>query len=169
MRGGCEEATVRHRSSDGVDGTGGGLCSTANSTESGAIGSGTDHVAMSYYRTCQIPDEATACPLGSTLVCAPGMTGVQSEPSDYSLVGGFGTSTPYTRMAVSPGFGPPKGGRETWFMGDYSGITVLGTTAHPIWADPRNTVPVAFRDPQADQRAINDNDVFTVSAMVPGS
>lgn len=148
---------------------GSGLCGTANTTESGAISSGNDHVAVSYYRTCQIPNEATACPLGSTLVCSPSLAGVQNEPSDYSLLGGFGVATPYTGSPVSPAFSPPQGGRETGFMGDYSGITVLGTTAHPIWADPRNVVPVGFRDPQPDQRAINDNDVFTVDAVIPGS
>jgi hypothetical protein len=148
---------------------GSGLCGPANTTESGAFGAGTDHVAVSYYRTCQIPGEATACPLGSTTACSPSVTGVQNEPSDYSLMGGFDNAAPYTGSPVSPVFSPPQGGRQTGFMGDYSGITVLGTSAHPVWADPRNAVPVGFRDPQADQQAITDNDVFTVNAVVPGS
>lgn len=152
-----------------LTGDGASLCGSSNTTESGAISSVTDHVAVSYYRTCQIPNEATACPLGSTLACAPSMTGVQNEPSDYDLLGGFGLATPYTGSPVSPVFSPPLGGREVGFIGDYSGIAVLGTSAHPIWADPRNVVPVAFREPQADQQAINDNDIFTADAVIPGS
>ena len=54
-------------------------------------------------------------------------------------------------------------------MGDYSGLMLVGTTAHPIWADPRNVVPPGFRDPQTDQHAINDNDIFTVATRVPNS
>ncbi|HEX6538586.1 MAG TPA: sialidase family protein [Candidatus Dormibacteraeota bacterium] len=149
---------------------GSNLCGPGTTTETATTTPGGDHVAVSYYRTCQIPNETAACPLGSTtLVCTPGTTpGVQSEPSDYDLMGGFNSATPFTGLPVSPVFPPPQGGRETGFMGDYSGIVVLGTTAHPIWADPRNAVPVQFQEPQADQRAINDNDIFTVATGVPG-
>lgn len=148
---------------------GSSLCGTGTTGETATTTPGGDHVAVSYYRTCQIPNEATACPLGSTLVCTPGTTpGVQSEPSDYDLMGGFNATTPYTGLPVSTTFAPPQGGRDNGFMGDYSGLVVLGATAHPIWADPRNPVPVQFQEPQADQRAINDNDVFSVATGVPG-
>jgi hypothetical protein len=153
-----------------VDGS--SLCAPGANAEGFATNPATtgDLVAISYYRTCRIPNENTACPLGSTKVCAPGTTpGVQNETSDYSLVGGRGLSTPYGGHPVTPNFPPPRGGREVGFMGDYSGITVVGTVAHPIWADPRNGVPTSFRDPQIDQRAINDEDVFTVATRVPGS
>lgn len=148
---------------------GSNLCGTGTTTETGTVTVGGDHVAISYYRTCQIPNEATACPFLSTSVCTPGTTpGVQNEPSDYDLMGGFNNETPYTGFPVSPVFAPPQGGREVGFIGDYSGIVVLGTTAHPIWADPRNAVPPQFQEPQADQRAINDNDIWTVATGVPG-
>ena len=125
-------------------------------------------VAISYYRTCTIPNEAKACPLGGSTACALGQPGVQAENSDYSLLGGLGFDTPYKGHAVSPVFSPPNGGRDTGFMGDYSGLTLVGSTAHPIWADPRNNVPVGFQEPQLDQRALNDEDIFTAAVPVPG-
>src|ERR1700738_1521388 len=86
--------------------------------------------------------------------------------SDYTLVGGVNLQTPYHGHPVSPTFSPPNGTRQTGFMGDYSGITLVGSTAHPIWDDPRNNVAPALRDP--DQPVLNDQDVYTTATGVPG-
>ena len=147
------------------------LCAggTSAETSSADLKGASDVVAISYYRTCQIPSETTACPIFSASVCRPSTPGVQDENSDYTLVGGSGLSTPFGGHPVSPTFAPPRGGRDAGFMGDYSGIALVGTTAHPIWADPRNTVPLAFREPEHDQRALNDEDIFTVATAVPGT
>jgi hypothetical protein len=127
---------------------------------------------VSYYRTCRVPNETLpagcsyfsnppTCPL-----FVPGQPGVQAENSDYSLVSGLGLKTAFSGKPVSPVFPPPQGVRQTGFIGDYSGLTVIGTIAHPIWADPRNLVPAGLRD--LDQPVITDNDVFTVAVPVPG-
>ena len=60
-------------------------------------------------------------------------------------------------------FQPPDG-LQTGFMGDYSGITVLGDIAHPIWSDPRVGIPAAF---QADQGGTRDQDVYITAARIP--
>jgi hypothetical protein len=91
---------------------------------------------------------------------------VQAENSDYTLVGGVNLGTPYHGHPVSPTFSPPNGTRQTGFMGDYSGITLVGSTAHPIWDDPRNNVSPALRDP--DQPVVNDQDIYTTATGVPG-
>src|SRR5439155_16813448 len=78
-----------------------------------------DHLAISYYRTCRVPNENAAT------VFAPPQPGVQKENSDYTLSGGHGRNTPYGARPVSPVF-PPPDGLQTGFMGDYSGITVVG-------------------------------------------
>lgn len=119
-----------------------------------------DHVAVSYYRTGRVPNETQP---GSGIF-APGQPGVQQESSDYSLAGGRGLATPYADTRVSPSFGPPDG-NQTGFNGDYSGLTVAGGLAHPIWSDTRNAVP-------ADQRAAqggltHDEDVFTDTVAIP--
>jgi hypothetical protein len=116
------------------------LCGGSASTTAGpsdAAGA-TDHVAISYYRTCRVPDENAAT------VFAPPQPGVQKENSDYTLSGGHGRSTPYGARPVSPVF-PPPDGLQTGFMGDYSGITVVGEVAVPVWSDPRNVIPAAYR------------------------
>jgi hypothetical protein len=119
-----------------------------------------DNVAVSYYRTCQIPGESAGG------VFTPSTSGVQAENSDYTLVGGENLETPYHGHPVSPTFSPPNGTRQTGFMGDYSGITLVGSTAHPIWDDPRNNVSPALRDP--DQPVVNDQDIYTTATGVPG-
>jgi len=131
---------------------------------------GGDHVAVSYYRTCQVANEAEpeACRVGaqpqSCVVFTPGIQpGVQSEPTDYSIAGGQGRTMPYGARPISPTFQPPDG-LQAGFMGDYSGITVVGQTAHPIWSDQRVGIPAAF---QADQGGTRDEDVFITAARIP--
>lgn len=120
-----------------------------------------DHVAISYYRTCQVPNQNTP-PKGGAFV--PGRDpGVQAENSDFTLSGGHGRATPYAARPVSPLF-PPPDGNQAGFMGDYTGITVIGDVAAPIWSDPRVVIPAAF---QADQNAVHDEDVYLTLAPVP--
>jgi hypothetical protein len=146
------------------------LCPAAASAGSSASADGGDHVAVSYYRTCQVANETepAACALGAQpqfcVVFTPGLqAGVQAEPSDYSLAGGTGRATPYGARPVSPVFQPPDG-LQAGFMGDYSDITVLGEVAHPIWSDPRVAIPAAF---QADQGGTRDQDVYITAARIP--
>jgi hypothetical protein len=49
-------------------------------------------------------------------------------------------------------------------MGDYTGITVIGDVAAPIWSDNRVVIPQAF---QADQDAVHDQDIYLTLARVP--
>jgi hypothetical protein len=119
-----------------------------------------DHVAISYYRTCQVPNQNTPPPGG---VFAPGQPGVQAENSDFTLSGGHGRATPYAARPVSPLF-PPPDGNQAGFMGDYTGITVIGEVAAPIWSDSRVVIPKAF---QADQDAVHDQDIYLTLARVP--
>jgi hypothetical protein len=85
---------------------------------------------------------------------------VQAQPSDYSLAGGTGLKTRYVAVKVSPTF-PPPDGIQTGFNGDYSGLVLVGTTAHPIWSDTRNVAP-------AGQGVQHDEDVFTDRVKLPG-
>jgi hypothetical protein len=136
------------------------LCPSAAAavaSEADAAGS-VDHLAISYYRTCRVPNENQ-----STAPFTTKQPGVQAEPSDYTLSGGRGRSTPYGARPLSPIF-PPPDGNQTGFMGDYSGITVIGDVAAPIWSDPRNVIPQAF---QADQGAVHDQDVYLSLARIP--
>jgi len=96
---------------------------------------------------------------------APGQPGVQAEPSDFTLSGGHGRATPYAARPVSPIF-PPPDGNQAGFMGDYTGITVIGEVAAPIWSDNRVVIPKAF---QADQDAVHDQDIYLTLARVPRS
>jgi len=136
------------------------LCpSTAPAAASQAdVAGSVDHLAISYYRTCRVPNENQ-----STAAFTTKQPGVQAEPSDYTLSGGHGRSTPYGARPVSPIF-PPPDGNQFGFMGDYSGITVIGDVAAPIWSDPRNVIPQAF---QADQGAVHDQDVYLTLARIP--
>jgi hypothetical protein len=118
-----------------------------------------DHVAISYYRTCRVPNE-NQLPAGGF---APGQPGVQAENSDYSLSGGFARATPYAARPLSPVFAPPDG-NQAGFMGDYTGITVIGEVAVPIWSDNRVVIPQAF---QADQDAVHDQDIYLTLARIP--
>ena len=147
------------------------LCSapTTSRVAAGNDAGGRDHVAVSYYRTCQVPNEAepASCLGGAGTNCvvfAPGaQQGVQAEPSDYALAGGRGRTVPYRARSVSPVFQPPDG-LQRGFMGDYTGIAVVGSVAHPIWSDQRVGIPAAF---QADQGGTRDEDVYTASVRVP--
>ena len=126
-----------------------------------------DHVAVSYYRTCRVPGENT------TPLFAPPQPGVQAENSDYTLAGGRDRNLPYAFKPVSPIFPPPDGPAQVGFMGDYSGLTVVGQTAHPIWADQRNRVPQFINDqrgtydPPQSQGTTHDADVFTTGTSIP--
>ncbi|MDQ6721704.1 MAG: hypothetical protein M3003_13030, partial [Candidatus Dormibacteraeota bacterium] len=151
-------------------------------TGEGDDGNGaSDHVAVSYYRTDQVPNESTlADPFNpNRVVFAPGQPGVQQENSDYALSGGRGLLTPYAERVVSPRF-PPPDGIQAGFNGDYSGLVVTGgesgnqngedqggqAIAHPIWSDTRNAVPTQFNDP-TPQGVNRDEDVFTTAVPVP--
>jgi hypothetical protein len=132
-------------------------------------GNGADHVAVSYYRTDRVPNEngTPACPTATGLVCfAPGQPGVKAENSDYDLSGGNALDTPYAAQRISPIF-PPPDGNQTGFNGDYSGLTVVGNIAHPIWSDTRNTVPQVFASQPPGQGTVHDEDVFTTARPVP--
>jgi hypothetical protein len=114
-------------------------------------------VAISYYRTDRVKGENNPPPGGFG-------PGVANKMSDYVLAGGSNLSTPYAFVVLSPRF-PPPSGNQAGFNGDYSGITVdRNNVAHPIWSDTRNRVP----DPKVN-KAVVDEDVFTVARQAPGS
>jgi hypothetical protein len=134
-------------------------------------GNRADHVAISYYRTERVPAEndGTRCTVPTVSGCTPftpGQPGVQAENSDYVLSGGMGLDTPYFFQRISPEFVPPDG-NQAGFNGDYSGLTVVGEVAHPIWSDTRNTVPPQFQAQPPGQGVVHDEDVFTISRGVP--
>lgn len=114
-----------------------------------------DRIGVSYYRTDRVPNENAS----GVFKPAPG-NGVQAEPSDYSLAGGSGLNTRYEAVQVSSTF-PPPDGIQTGFNGDYSGLVLVGTTAHPIWSDTRNVAP-------SGQGVTHDEDVYTDSVKLPG-
>jgi hypothetical protein len=118
-----------------------------------------DQIGISYYRTDRVPNENPAPGVSGVFAPAPG-NGVQAMPSDYSLAGGTGLNTRYEAVQVSPSFPPPDGG-QAGFNGDYTGLVLVGTTAHPIWSDTRNEAP-------AGQGVTHDEDVFTDSVKLPG-
>jgi hypothetical protein len=115
-----------------------------------------DRVGDSYFRSDRVPGENTT-PKGGF---APGQPGVQAEPSDYTLAGGSGLDTPYAAKRISPTFAPPDGG-QIGFNGDYSGLVLVGKTAHPVWSDTRNSAP-------AGQGVTHDEDIFTDAVPLPG-
>ncbi|MDQ6712877.1 MAG: hypothetical protein M3Z28_06760, partial [Candidatus Dormibacteraeota bacterium] len=127
---------------------GGGEGANRDNGESNA--NSADHVAVSYYRTDRVSNENStpgnvfapcgAAQGGDGTHCQPG---VGAENSDYTLAGGFGLDTPYAAQRISPLF-PPPDGNQAGFNGDYSGLTVVGDIAHPIWSDTRNVVPQQF-------------------------
>ena len=122
-------------------------------------GAESDRVGDSYYSTDRVPNENPAPGVSGVFTPAPG-NGVQAEPSDYSLAGGSGLNTPYAAKRISPTFSPPDGA-QAGFNGDYSGLVMVGTKAHPIWSDTRNAAP-------AGQGVIHDEDIFTDSVALPG-
>jgi hypothetical protein len=118
-----------------------------------------DRVGDSYFSTDRVPNENPAPGVSGVFAPAPG-NGVQAEPSIYSLAGGRGLHTPYEAQRISPTFAPPDGA-QAGFNGDYSGLVLVGTRAHPIWSDTRNAAPVG-------QGVTHDEDVFTASVALPG-
>jgi hypothetical protein len=133
----------------------------------------TGSVAVSYYRTDRIPNENTT-PAGGFAPCSPAQggsatcqPGVGAEPSVYQLAGGSGLRTPFAARTVSPSFVPPDG-IQTGFNGDYSGLVVVGQTAHPIWSDTRNAVPTGIQSQSPAQGVTHDEDIFTDALPIPG-
>lgn len=119
-----------------------------------------DWVGVSYYRTDRVPNENPAPGVSGVFAPAAG-NGVQAEPSDYSLAGGRGLNTSFAAVRISPRFQPPDG-IQAGFNGDYSGLVIVGTIAHPIWSDTRNAAP-------AGQGVAHDEDVFTDSVALPSN
>lgn len=120
--------------------------------DSGAFG-------VSYYRTALVPGEAAG-----GLVFAPGQPGVQATASQMFLAGGRGLSTPLAARAISPVFAPPAG-NQAGFNGDYSGLVLVGNTAHPVWSDTRNIAPAG----QVATTPAPDEDIFTDAVELPGT
>jgi hypothetical protein len=135
--------------------TGGGGDATKSEGENG------DHVGVSYYRTDRIPNESTVPAAGFS-----NQPGVGAELSDYVLAGGNALHTPYAIKVLTPKFVPPDG-NQAGFNGDYSGLTIVNDTAHPIWSDTRNTSPFPASSPDF-QGVIHDEDIFTVATSLPG-
>ncbi|HEX6350476.1 MAG TPA: hypothetical protein VF160_13930 [Candidatus Dormibacteraeota bacterium] len=118
-----------------------------------------DHVGVSYYRSGRVPGENTTPTAGFK----PGVNpGVAAEASDYDLAGGRGLDTPYDARRISPEF-PPPDGNQVGFNGDYSGLIVIGNTAHPIWSDTRNATPPTT----PSQGNTHDEDIFTIGIALP--
>ena len=130
----------------------------ARNAGEGESGNG-DRVGVSYYRSDRVPNENPASGGHGIFKPLPG-NGVQAEPSDYSLAGGRALNTPYDAERISPIFAPPDG-IQAGFNGDYSGLVMVGTKAHPIWSDTRNAAPDG-------QGVVHDEDIFTDSLALPG-
>jgi len=113
-----------------------------------------DLVAVSYFRTDRVPGENVP---GHVFTQAD--PGVHAEDTDYAVAGGHGLDTPYAARQVAPESPPPS---FIGFNGDYSGISVVGNLAHPIWSDARNQAPPALNGP-----GFQDEDVFTDAVPVP--
>jgi hypothetical protein len=141
-----------------------------------AVDVGSNHnVAVSFYQSDRVPHENTI-PEHSEKVCGapppanhcfqPGDDGVQASTnkSFYLLSGGQRQNTPFSAVRLSPaiGFPPPDGG-QIGFNGDYSGLAVSGTTAHPIWSDTRNSAVMT----SPGQGVVHDEDIFTDSRAIP--
>src|SRR5262249_55893894 len=129
-----------------------------------AIDVGDAHkVAVSFYNSDRVPNENTT--LGN--VFAPGMPGVRASTSSYWLSGRQQLAAkivvPFAQARISPFF-PPPDGIQAGFNGDYSGLAVQGSTAHPIWSDTRNLAVVT----SPSQGVVHDEDVFTDSRSIPG-
>ena len=139
-----------------------------------AVDVGSNHsVAVSFYRSDRVPNENTI-PEHSAAVCGapapfnhcfqPGDPGVHAatNQSSYWLSGGQPQDTPFSAVRLSPFFAPPDG-VQLGFNGDYSGLAVSGTTAHPIWSDTRNSAVITA----PTQGVVHDEDVFTDSRPIP--
>lgn len=133
---------------------------TSSSDEGGDNEGGqSDRVGNSYYSTDRVPNENPAPGVSGLFAPAAG-NGVQAEPSIYSLAGGRALSTPYAAIRISPIFAPPDGA-QAGFNGDYSGLVMVGSKAHPVWSDTRNAAPDG-------QGVVRDEDIFTDSIELPG-
>lgn len=156
------EATSPVNPADGKDHYFAAIAVAAGNSEQGDGESGqSDRIGISYYRTNRIPNENV---LPASGAFDPAVDpGVQAEPSDYSLAGGHGLHTRYEAVKVSPTFAPPDG-IQAGFNGDYSGLVLVGTMAHPIWSDTRNLAPAGQLGPGPG----HDEDVFTDSVRLPG-
>ncbi len=164
FRGGEFDVQVS-RSTDG-----GGSWTTAARAVNPDAGAGFDHympavdvvagrsgrIGVSYYRTAQVLGER-----GGTAVFAPGQPGVRATQSQMFLSGG--RTAPLTARAISPLF-PPPAGNQAGFNGDYSGLVLVGDTAHPIWSDTRNTAPAG----QVATTPAPEEDIFTDTIDLPG-
>jgi hypothetical protein len=142
-----------------------------------AIDVGRSHkVAVSYYKSDRVPNENTT-PTHTPEICLntppvppncfqPGDPGVQQQQSSYWLSGrqqpAKDAATPFAALRISPFF-PPPDGNQIGFNGDYSGLAVHESTAHPIWSDTRNSVVVTA----PTQGVVHDEDVFTDSRPIP--
>jgi hypothetical protein len=131
-----------------------------------AVDVGSNHqVAVSFYRSDRVPNE-NQTPTGAHGF-QPGNPGVQDPHNTtiYILAGGDGTRAvgqQLTNVRLSPST-PPPDGEQTGFNGDYSGLAVIGSTAHPVWSDTRNAAVLT----QPRQGVVHDEDVFTVSVPIP--
>lgn len=115
-----------------------------------------DRVAVSYYRTQQVPGERAGF-----AVFGEDDPGVGAKDSDYVVAGASDTAKPFEARIVSPVFPAPNNPAQIGFNGDYSGLAIgVGSqVAHPIWSDTRNTDPF--------NGGVNDEDVFTDGVPVP--
>jgi hypothetical protein len=140
-----------------------------------AVDVGSDHkVAVSFYRSDRVPNENTlphhevGCiptnpptPGDCFLEGDPGVR-ADSNKSSYWLSGGQHANTPFALERISPFF-PPPDGNQLGFNGDYSGLAVSGSTAHPIWSDTRNSAIMT----SPKQGVVHDEDVFTDTRAIP--
>src|ERR1700687_329625 len=153
------EATKPVNPEDGKDHYSAAIAiATGDSRQSDGESGHGDQIGISYYRTDRIPNENTLPASGAFDPAVD--AGVQAEPSDYSLAGGRGLNTRYEAVKVSPSFAPPDG-IQVGFNGDYTGLVLVGTTAHPIWSDTRKAAV-------AGQGVVRDEDVFTDTVKLPG-
>jgi hypothetical protein len=111
-----------------------------------------DQVGVSYFRSDRVPGE------NARPVFAVGEPGVGASDSDYDLSGGRSLATPYAARRISPRFPAPD--KDAGFNGDYSGLSLVGKIAHPIWSDTRNAIPNT-------SPTLHDEDIFTDAVTLP--
>lgn len=111
-------------------------------------------LAIGYYTTPRVLNENK-----HSAVFKPGMPGVQKRSSRYLFAVSPGGASSFTSTAISPSFVPPNG-IQTGFNGDYTGVTITGNIAHPIWSDTRNSYKIG-------SKTFNDEDVFTKAVTLP--
>ena len=104
------------------------------------------NVAVSYYAS---PQPQTPSQIGTL-------------GQEYFLSGGTELATPFKEVRVAR-MTPAPDGIQAGFNGDYSGLVVVGTKAHPIWSDTRNQVPPSV----GNQGVTHDEDIFTIALDVP--